>query len=478
MLYKDVGSKSLIADIREPKAFRVGGWDKFYWLRLSLNVLLDSWAIAVAWKLANAVGTDVGDFYLLARDREEPGWLWLIILVNLVVLFSSGFYQSRSLLELWKTLSLAQVILLLVAYLIDPGLWVSRSVLIYAWLFTLILVTGERLVLFKAIALIKRRFRALRRKIILVGNPEDTSVTQRLIDKTSSFQIVDIIDLTGDKQSEDLGQIIDRAYRQKVDEVFICSWENIEDPIILFWELKSAGVNWRICPSQLKIPNRWSEIRMIDQLPTIKFNSAAIVGGDFWCKRIFDMTVSLILLAIISIPMLSIAILIKLDSPGNIFYKQTRVGLKGKHFKVWKFRTMVSNASQLQKQLEAQNEVKGGVLFKIKNDPRITRVGKFLRRYSLDELPQLINVLRGEMSLVGPRPLPVRDVEKFAPHHFLRQEVLPGITGLWQVSGRSNTDSEQVFDWDFAYIQNWSLALDCKILLKTVRVIFTSEGAY
>jgi lipopolysaccharide/colanic/teichoic acid biosynthesis glycosyltransferase len=96
----------------------------------------------------------------------------------------------------------------------------------------------------------------------------------------------------------------------------------------------------------------------------------------------------------------------------------------------------------------------------------------------LDELPQLINVLRGEMSLVGPRPLPVRDVEKFAPHHFLRQEVLPGITGLWQVSGRSNTDSEQVFDWDFAYIQNWSLALDCKILLKTVRVIFTSEGAY
>jgi exopolysaccharide biosynthesis polyprenyl glycosylphosphotransferase len=478
MLYKDVGSKSLIADIREPKAFRVGGWDKFYWLRLSLNVLLDSWAIAVAWKLANAVGTDVGDFYLLARDREEPGWLWLIILVNLVVLFSSGFYQSRSLLELWKTLSLAQVILLLVAYLIDPGLWVSRSVLIYAWLFTLILVTGERLVLFKAIALIKRRFRALRRKIILVGNPEDTSVTQRLIDKTSSFQIVDIIDLTGDKQSEDLGQIIDRAYRQKVDEVFICSWENIEDPIILFWELKSAGVNWRICPSQLKIPNRWSEIRMIDQLPTIKFNSAAIVGGDFWCKRIFDMTVSLILLAIISIPMSLIAILIKLDSPGNIFYKQTRVGLKGKHFKVWKFRTMVSNASQLQKQLEAQNEVKGGVLFKIKNDPRITRVGKFLRRYSLDELPQLINVLRGEMSLVGPRPLPVRDVEKFAPHHFLRQEVLPGITGLWQVSGRSNTDSEQVFDWDFAYIQNWSLALDCKILLKTVRVIFTSEGAY
>ena len=125
-----------------------------------------------------------------------------------------------------------------------------------------------------------------------------------------------------------------------------------------------------------------------------------------------------------------------------------------------------------------QNEVNGGVLFKIKDDPRITKIGKYLRKYSLDELPQLFNVLKGEMSLVGPRPLPVRDVQKFSPEYYLRHEVIPGITGLWQVSGRSDTDSENVFNLDFEYIQNWSLALDIQILFRTIQVVLNSKGAY
>jgi lipopolysaccharide/colanic/teichoic acid biosynthesis glycosyltransferase len=155
------------------------------------------------------------------------------------------------------------------------------------------------------------------------------------------------------------------------------------------------------------------------------------------------------------------------------------MGLKGRHFKVWKFRTMVINADQLLKDLEGKNETKDGVLFKIKDDPRITRVGKFLRRYSLDELPQLINVVRGNMSLVGPRPLPLRDIEYFKSYHFSRQNVLPGITGLWQVSGRSNIlDFENAFRLDMTYINNWSLAMDFQILLKTIKVVFARDGAY
>ena len=195
-------------------------------------------------------------------------------------------------------------------------------------------------------------------------------------------------------------------------------------------------------------------------------------------KRFFDLMLSSLALMIFGVPMLLLGILIKLDSPGPIFYRQTRVGLKGKKIKVWKFRTMVQNASELQKQLESKNEVKGGILFKIADDPRITRVGKFIRRYSLDELPQLFNVFAGEMSLVGPRPLPIRDVEKFEKHHNFRHEVLPGITGLWQVSGRSDTSSDQVFRLDFEYIENWSLVIDLKIMLKTVQVVFLSKGAY
>jgi lipopolysaccharide/colanic/teichoic acid biosynthesis glycosyltransferase len=140
---------------------------------------------------------------------------------------------------------------------------------------------------------------------------------------------------------------------------------------------------------------------------------------------------------------------------------------------------MYINADQLQKELEARNEMQDGVLFKMKDDPRITKVGKFLRRSSLDELPQLFNVLLGEMSLVGPRPLPLRDVQKFSEHHFIRQEVLPGITGLWQVSGRSNiTSFEEVVRLDTFYIENWSIWLDMQILVRTALVLLQKKGAY
>jgi exopolysaccharide biosynthesis polyprenyl glycosylphosphotransferase len=204
-----------------------------------------------------------------------------------------------------------------------------------------------------------------------------------------------------------------------------------------------------------------------------------MTGSDFWIKRVVDFCAALILLALFSPIYGLIALLIKLDSPGPIFYRQNRVGLHGACFKAWKFRTMVVNADQLQKQLEAQNEMKDGVLFKLKDDPRVTRVGQVLRQYSLDELPQLFNVLLGEMSLVGPRPLPVRDVNNFEGHHYVRHEVLPGITGLWQVSGRSNISNfEEVIQLDLAYIQNWSLGLDLKILLKTVKVVLNKTGAY
>jgi lipopolysaccharide/colanic/teichoic acid biosynthesis glycosyltransferase len=140
---------------------------------------------------------------------------------------------------------------------------------------------------------------------------------------------------------------------------------------------------------------------------------------------------------------------------------------------------MVTNAEKLQAGLEAKNEIKDGVLFKLKDDPRITKLGKFLRRYSLDELPQLFNVLFGEMSLVGPRPLPVRDVERFQKMHFIRQEVLPGITGLWQVSGRSDIENfEDGVKLDISYIENWSILMDLKILFQTVGVVFQKKGAY
>jgi lipopolysaccharide/colanic/teichoic acid biosynthesis glycosyltransferase len=199
---------------------------------------------------------------------------------------------------------------------------------------------------------------------------------------------------------------------------------------------------------------------------------------DFYIKRVFDYSIAGIFL-IVCMPLFVIfSLSIQIDSPGPIFYKQKRVGLKKDHFYIWKFRTMVINADQIQSKLELKNDINEGVIFKLKHDPRVTKVGKFLRRSSLDEIPQLINVLIGDMSIVGPRPLSIRDAEKVPDKIASRYDILPGITGLWQVKGRGSLDSKELFFWDDRYINQWSLALDLKIILQTILVVIKGEGSY
>ena len=472
----------IVTDIRAPKVLKINVGKALSWLPIIFIVLLDGGAIAIAWIVAKKLGTPVDSYFVLKPNQEELGFLWSIVPINLCVMTASGIYgtqtKSDSYGKLLKAICLAQITVLLVIFLLQPGLWISRSAFLLAWGLTIVSVSSEKILLKMTVASFQSRFACFKRKVLLLGTAEDTIQAKQLIDLTKTFKIQGTADLSICRDRDRWKRFLHRSHERKFDEVFLCSWEKLENPISLLWELKSAGVNWRILPVNLKLPKHWSEIVMLEGIPTIRFYSSAIVGADFWCKRIFDLVVSVFLLIVLAIPMLVIAILIRLDSPGAIFYKQCRVGLKGQHFKVWKFRTMVENAPELQQTLEAKNEIKGGILFKIKDDPRITKVGKFLRRYSLDELPQLINVLRREMSLVGPRPLPLRDVAKLSPYHLLRHEVLPGITGLWQVSGRSDTDSAEVFNLDFVYIQNWSLVLDLQILLRTVQIVFGSKGAY
>jgi exopolysaccharide biosynthesis polyprenyl glycosylphosphotransferase len=472
----------MVVDIRAPKGFKINAWKTLSWLRIIFIAALDSLAIALAWIIAKKTGTPVDSYFILRPNQEELGFLWLILPINLCIMSASGIYgteeRSRSYGRLFKAICLAQIAILLIIFLLQPGLWISRSAFLLAWGLTIILVSSEKVLLKMAIINFQSKFTYFQRKVLLLGTLEDIIKAKQLIDFSKIFKIQGTADLSICRDRQRWKRFLDRSENHKFDEIFLCSWDKVENPISLLWELKSAGVNWRILPINLRLPKHWSEIVMLEGIPTIRFYSSAIVGADFWCKRVFDLVTSALLLVILALPMLLIALLIKLDSPGAIFYKQCRVGLKGKHFQVWKFRTMVENAHELQQTLEADNEVKGGILFKIKDDPRITKVGRFLRRYSLDELPQLINVLRKEMSLVGPRPLPLRDVAKLSPYHLLRHEVLPGITGLWQVSGRSDTDSAKVFNLDFIYIQNWSLILDLQILLRTVQIVFGSKGAY
>ena len=193
-------------------------------------------------------------------------------------------------------------------------------------------------------------------------------------------------------------------------------------------------------------------------------------------KRSLDIMASLVGLIILSPVVLVVAILIKLESKGPIIFSQKRIGLNGKEFKMYKFRSMVQNAEELKEKLQKQNEM-SGPMFKMKNDPRVTKVGKFIRKTSIDELPQLINVLKGDMSLVGPRPSLPKEVQNFEGWMLRRLDVKPGLTCYWQVSGRNNIDFEDWMKLDIKYVEERSFWLDIKLIFKTVKVLFGDRNA-
>ena len=186
---------------------------------------------------------------------------------------------------------------------------------------------------------------------------------------------------------------------------------------------------------------------------------------------------SILFILLLSPALALCALMVKLTSPGPMVYRSRRPGIGYRQFDCLKFRTMYTDAEERQAEIEHMNEADGAI-FKVRNDPRLTPAGKFLRRFSLDELPQLFNVLRGEMSLVGPRPLPSRDFDRMDEWHKKRYLVLPGITGLWQVSGRSELDFDEMVKLDFLYLEQWSIFLDLSIILKTVPAVLKREGAF
>jgi exopolysaccharide biosynthesis polyprenyl glycosylphosphotransferase len=212
-------------------------------------------------------------------------------------------------------------------------------------------------------------------------------------------------------------------------------------------------------------------------VPLFELRPPIFAGTQWLLKRSFDLVVALLIVVVGSPLWVLIGVLVKVTSQGPVFYADRRVGLGENEFHMLKFRTMVAHAEEQQVALEAANEA-SGALFKIRDDPRVTRVGRVLRRYSIDEVPNVINVLRGEMSLVGPRPLPLRDFERLEPWHRRRYNVLPGMTGLWQIAGRSDLSFDDLVRLDFYYLENWSIWLDISILVKTPLVVFRRRGAY
>ncbi|WP_373425246.1 sugar transferase [Rhodococcus sp. SORGH_AS_0301] len=246
----------------------------------------------------------------------------------------------------------------------------------------------------------------------------------------------------------------------------------------LLWELDPFGVDLVVAPGVADIAGPRLTLQPVADLPLLHVQKPRYQGATRFTKTAFDMCFSALALLLVSPVLLAIALAVKIDTRGPIFYKSERMGLDGNPFQMIKFRTMVVDADKHLATLLARNESEGGVLFKMKHDPRVTRVGRVLRRYSLDELPQFVNVLRREMSVVGPRPPLRREVETYDGNVRRRLLVRPGVTGLWQVSGRSDLTWEESVRLDLSYVENWSMTQDMLIIVKTVRAVFGSEGAY
>lgn len=239
------------------------------------------------------------------------------------------------------------------------------------------------------------------------------------------------------------------------------------------------GVTCRVVVDIYRRRKSYSYNSSIGTYPVITYHTVSMNGWEAMVKRAFDIVFSLIGIILTSPIMIITAIAIKLDSPGPAIFKQVRVGMNGRHFKIWKFRSMRPDAEAIKAQLMEQNEVKDGMMFKMKDDPRITKVGKFIRKTSIDELPQFFNVLSGSMSFVGTRPPTLDEVAKYKIDQWRRISIKPGITGMWQVSGRSNIkDFDEVVRLDVEYIDNWNLWMDIKILFKTVAVVFMHKDSY
>ena len=314
--------------------------------------------------------------------------------------------------------------------------------------------------------------------VVVVGMAEDrTRVRQAMQRAPGAYSIADEVDL-GDR-GDALAALRETLDRTGARGVILAGAERLpdEDFLELLRSVRLRGVPLRLVPGALTLIRSQPVLSESMGLPLLEVRYPRLDNTQRVLKRALDVAVSVGGLIILSPLFAVVALAIRLGSPGPVLFRQKRVGADEKVFICYMFRSMYEDAERRQEELESLNEA-GGPVFKIKNDPRVTPVGRFLRRWSLDELPQLVNVLKGEMSLVGPRPLPVRDFLRMEEKHKRRLGAVPGMTGYWQISGRSNLSFEEMVKLDLYYIEKWSLSFDVKIILRTLGAVLRREGAY
>lgn len=329
------------------------------------------------------------------------------------------------------------------------------------------------------------------RSVLLVGSPGSISSVARDVERntaagfkvigacTPSGLIADTVPGTSIPISGSIDNLPRALAATGADTVIITSANELSPGQVrqLSWQLEPGRQHLVVAPSLTDIAGPRLHIRPVNGLPLVHVETPRYEGGKLRLKRVFDAAASATLLLLLSPALIVVALLVRASSEGPVFFRQPRIGLRGERFEMLKFRSMYVDAEERLAELTATDEG-NGVMFKMRDDPRVTPIGRLLRRYSLDELPQLINVLFGSMSLVGPRPPLEREVVQYSSHVHRRFLVKPGITGLWQVSGRSDLDWEATVRLDLFYVENWTFTGDLHILARTARAIFAGEGAY
>lgn len=388
-----------------------------------------------------------------------------------------------------RALSVGVVAFIMLTFVLNtPGL--SRAWTLLAWLLAIAFVSAGRLAVRLGLRLARERGHLLRPTLVVGSNPEAAAIVEILrgnrgagfvpigclaSSQAERLELDWVADVPCLGSARDAVQVV---RDQGVYAVVIASSAFDHDVLArIVAELRDSAVDVHVSSGLFEVLTSRVLVREICGVPLITVKGVSLSRWNQFVKRTFDLVIAWSAV-LVGLPMwLLLVLAIKLDSRGPVFFRQARVGRGGAAFGMLKFRSMIDDADALLDQLVSENEA-SGPLFKMRDDPRVTRVGRFMRKFSIDEFPQLINVIRGEMSLVGPRPPLIHETEAYTDRHWRRMEVLPGMTGLWQVSGRSNLSFDDMVRLDIYYIENWSVGLDMALLLRTVPAVLFATGAY
>ncbi|MFO1476978.1 MAG: sugar transferase [Verrucomicrobiota bacterium] len=456
-------------------------------MKMQIQQLLDACIFAISFWLAYRLRTNpeiINAFGLKPFDVAFQNFVWLYVLLipaAPLVLESQGFYSRPVNSTRWSSAWLlfkgcATISLGLIIVLFSFNMIFARWIVIWFGVTSFILVAlkEELIRVLSRSELAKSQYK---RRFLLVGTIEETARMRQelLAHNPDGFEIEAELDLN----KTSIEQLVHIIHEHSVNGVLLSAQRSFFEQIeaaIRVCELE--GVEAWLVADFFKTQISRATFDDFYGRPLLVFRSAPEASWQGVLKQIIDVAGALVLVVLLSPLLIAIALLIRFTSPGPILFRQQRSGLNGRPFTIYKFRTMVTDAEQRKHELAAMNEMSGPV-FKLTADPRITPLGRWLRKFSLDEFPQLFNVIRGEMSLVGPRPLPVDETRRFNDlAHRRRLSVKPGLTCLWQISGRNNVKDFK--DWvrlDLEYIDNWSIWLDFKILWRTVPVVFMGTGA-